>query len=516
MRRGNNVAPFFYVSNFQTCCFTCSGKKLARAALLWTPNDRLSFLLAADGNDGSGGMNPYTTLIDEVPNGAVYGAGYRNSDVSSDPYDSNSGQANQVLVTNSASGVSLTAEYEINDQLALKFIGSDRHSEYRAGLDDDSFVDDFLSFPELGEADQRSYELSLNGEYDKLNFVAGLYQFEEDGSNFQDPTIFLGGPGDFLLRQDLKSVAVYASVGFQITDGFHLSGGVRNTQDDKTAAININSGLIDTSASRDWSQTSWDLSATFDLGQRMNIYGTIQSGYQSGQFPARPFCLFGFLDFTQPGNVSQPNCFVANDNITAINYEAGLKGLITDNLQLSLAVFYTEYTDLPYQVSTTIGGGFNTVNIIVDQTSTGLELEGSWAVTDRFLIHGSLGYINVDVDDPDAVAPLTPEMTASLSPEYTFSAGSGEVTIRVDYSYRYSMWGEPSDDPGRFTKIDSRSLVNADIAYRPDNGDWTLAFYAKNMTDERYDNARLNTNDYIIKILSNDIREYGLRFIRAF
>jgi len=59
MRRGNNVAPFFYVSNFQTCCFTCSGKKLARAALLWTPNDRLSFLLAADGNDGSGGMNPY-------------------------------------------------------------------------------------------------------------------------------------------------------------------------------------------------------------------------------------------------------------------------------------------------------------------------------------------------------------------------------------------------------------------------------------------------------------------------
>ena len=450
MRRGNNVAPFFYVSNFQTCCFTCSG------------------------------------------------------------------QANQVLVTNEARGVSLTADFEVNDELSVKFIASDRHSEYRAGLDDDSFIDDFLSFPELGEADQRSYELSLSGEYDKLNFVAGLYYFEEDGSNYQDPTIFLGGPGDFLLGQDLESVAVYANVGYQLTDRFHVSDGLRNTQDDKSATININSGLIDTGESRDWSQTSWNVAATFDFNQSMNIYGTIQSGYQSGQFPARPFCLFGFLDFSQPGNVSQPNCFVANDNITAVNYETGLKGVIADRLQLSTAVFYTEYTDLPYQASTTAGAGFNTVNIIVDQTSTGVEFEGSWAITDDFRIHGSLGYINVDIDDPDAVAPLTPDMTASLSPEYSFSAGDGSVTIRADFSYRDTMWGEPSDDPGRFTKIDSRSLINADIAYRPEDGDWTLAFYAKNLTDERYDNARLNTNDYIIRILSNDIREYGLRFIREF
>ena len=37
-----------------------------------------------------------------------------------------------------------------------------------------------------------------------------------------------------------------------------------------------------------------------------------------------------------------------------------------------------------------------------------------------------------------------------------------------------------------------------------------------NVTDERYDNARLNANDYVLRILSNDIREYGLRFARKF
>jgi iron complex outermembrane receptor protein len=488
----------------------------ARAALLWTPSERFSLLIAADGNDGSGGMNPYTTLIDELPNGAVYGAGYRNSDLAADPYDSNSGQANQVLVTNEARGVSLTADFGITDDMSLKFIASDRTSEYRSGLDDDSLFDDFLSFPELGTADQRSYELQLSGDYDRLNFVAGLYQFEEEGANDQNPTVFLGGLGDFLLSQELKSVAVYGNVGYQLTDRLNISGGLRHTEDEKDAAININSGLIDTFASDDWSETSWDVAATFDMNNRMNVYGAIQSGYQSGQFPARPFCLFGFLDFTQPGNVSQPNCFVATDNITALNYEAGIKGLVTDNLRLSVAVFYTDYSDLPYQVSTTAGAGFDTRNIIVDQTSTGIEVEGSWALTDSFLIHGSLGYINVDVDDPDAVAPLTPDYTASLSPEYVFSAANGEFTLRFDYSYRGSMYGEPTADPGRLTEIDSRSLINMDFAYRPENGDWTLAFYGKNLTDERYDNARLNTSDYIIQILSNDIREYGVRFIQAF
>lgn len=486
----------------------------ARGALLWTPTDRFSLLVAADGNDGSGGMNPYTTLIDELPNGAVYQAGYRNSDLAADPYDSNSGQANQVLVTNSAYGISLTAEFDINDELALKLIASDRHSEYRSGLDDDSFFDDFLAFPELGFADQKSFELQLNGNYDRWDFVAGLYSFEEEGSNDQNPYTFNGGPGDFLLGQDLESFAVYANVGFQVTDSIRLSGGLRQTEDEKTATINIVSGLIDTSASDDWSETSWDLAVTFDLNERLNVYGAIQNGYQSGQFPARPFCLFGFI--AAPGVIIEPNCFVATDNITALNYEAGIKGLPFDNLQLSIAVFYTDYSDLPYQVSTTTGGGFDTRNIIVDQTSSGLEIEGSWGISDGFLLHGSLGLINVDVDDPDAVAPLTPELTFSLSPEYTFSAGDGDVTIRADYSYRGEMFGEPTDDPGRLTKIDSRSIINMDIAYRPQDGNWTLAVYGKNLTDERYDNARLNTGDYVLRILSNDIREYGVRFIQEF
>ncbi|MDH3766912.1 MAG: TonB-dependent receptor plug domain-containing protein, partial [Gammaproteobacteria bacterium] len=49
----------------------------SRLAFQWNPTDRLSLLLTADGNQGRNGMRPYTTLIDELPNGAVFGAGFR-------------------------------------------------------------------------------------------------------------------------------------------------------------------------------------------------------------------------------------------------------------------------------------------------------------------------------------------------------------------------------------------------------------------------------------------------------
>jgi iron complex outermembrane recepter protein len=489
----------------------------ARVALLWNVSDDLSLLFAADGNDGDNGLRPYTTLIDELPNGAVFQAGFRNSDLAADPYDNNTGQVAQTGVSNQAYGLSVTADYVISPELSARLIASDRHSEYETGLDDDSFFEDFLSFPETGFADQTSIELQLNGEFGQWDFVSGLYFFDEEGLNDQDPTIFLGGPGTFTLGQDMSSRALYGNVGYQVSDELRVSGGLRYTEDEKDATANINDSLIDTGASRDWEEVSWELAATWDLGDRLNVYGTVQNGYQSGQFPPRPFCLFASLDFTQPGNVSQPNCFVANDNVTAVNYEAGIKGQPIDILQMSVSVFFTQYSDLPYQVSTTAGAGFDTRNIIVDQDSFGVEWEGILLVTDAFSVHSSLGYINADVDDPDAVAPLTPEYTFSLSPEYSWPmAGGGELVFRADYSYRDDMFGEPSDDPGRFTHIDSRSLLNVDVAYTSADGEWTLGAYGRNVFDERYDNARLNVVDYVLVMLSNDASEFGLRFSRGF
>ena len=488
----------------------------ARVALKWTPTETFSLLLTADANEGDNGLRPYTTLIDELPNGAVYQAGFRNADLAPDPYDNNTGQEDQIAVTNEANGFSLTADWLMSDQLAAKLIFSDRHSEYRAGLDDDALFENFLSFPEDGEADQTSAELQINGIYERFDFVAGLYYFDESGSNLQDPNVFLGGAGTYFLDQDVTSRAIYGNIGFQLNDQFRLAGGLRFNRDEKNAFVDINH-FVSTAGQRDWSETSWDLSGVYQLANGMSLYGAIQNGYQSGQFPPRAYCLFGNLAVGQPGNVTADNCFVAGDNITAQNYEIGLKGQPLDNLSIAVGVFHTQYSDLPYQVSTTSGAGFDTRNIIVDQDSNGIEWESTLLLGDAFRLHASVGFIDVDVDDPVAVAPLTPEWTAALSPEYTVElAGGGSLLLRADWSYRDEMFGEPTPDPSRFTRIDSRALLNLNVTYQSENGNWSLGAYGRNVTDERYDQGRLNTGDYVLVMLSNDASEFGLRFTQHF
>ncbi len=442
-----------------------------------------------------------------MPSGAVFAAGYRNADVAADPYDNNTGQAAQAQTSNAARGVSLTAVWDLSDRLTARTIGSARRSEYQAGLDDDGLFDDYLSFPEDGHADQSSVEVQLLGDFDHWSFVAGAYRFSEDGANVQDPTVFLGFKGAFQLTQALDSTAFFASLNRAVTERWRLSAGVRTTRDEKRASTDVGTGLV--RAARSWLETSWDVAIHHSVNDYLSAYATVQSGYQSGEFPARPYCLF-----------SDPGCFVAGDNVTALNYEIGIKGQPRDRLELSIAAFHTQYDDLPYQVSTTAGAGFTTVNLIVTQRTAGLEFEGTLYMTDALRLQFALGRIDVDVDRRQGVrpvAPLTPKLTVSISPEYRHSLASGaEVAARLDYSYRAAMWGEPSSDPARLTRIASRGLANFHVGFTAADGAWTAAIYGRNVGDVRYDNARLNTGDYVLRILSNDASEFGLRLEHRF
>lgn len=506
-----------------------------RVAAKWTPTDDFSMTFTYDKNDGEGGLRPYTTLIDEVPTGLLYATGARNSDLADNPFDNAGGfyidqdgnYINQAGVFNQADGWSITADWAMSDTLAWKLIYSDRGSKYGSGLDDDSigsvagdlnlpFGEDaalrnlwengvMFQYPETGFADQKSAELQLFGTFDSWDFVAGLYSFEESGGNDQETTFFWAFPyGMHINRQDAESRAIYGNFGFQATERLRLSAGARYTEDEKDAWTSVG---VESSASRDWDETSWELAASWQTGNGMNLYGTIQNGYQSGQFPARPYCLFG-----------DPDCYVATDNVTATNYEVGLKGRPVSSLSMSAAIFYTDYSDLPYQVSDNSGGGFNTVNLVVDQTSIGFEWESTWVPTDTFSLHAALGYIDVDVDDPNpaVAAPLTPEWTLSISPEFTQQlSNGGRIIWRADVSYRDDMYGQPySNVP--LTNIDSRTLLNIDIAYHDPNDRWLLGFYGRNVTDEKYDNARLLPTDYVLVILNNDRSEFGLRWMYNF
>ena len=500
-----------------------------RLSVKYNASEDLRLVFTADANDGEGGTRPFTTLIDELPNGRLAQSGLTNADVAADPYDNATSTIETATVSNKANGISLTAEYDINADLGTKFIFSKRSSEYKAGLDDDGTAVKLDHYPERGTADQTSVELQLTGYLGSVDFVTGVYWFNEEGSNRQSDTEaqFNGGTTKLELDQETTSRAVFVNVGYDATDDLRLSGGVRYTEDEKSASTNVFDPVGTIHSSREWDEVSYEVAANYTFENGLNWYGTVQTGYQSGQYPARPYFLIG--QFFGAGGFDNPeaaaivranNAFMASDNISAINYETGFKGQLTDDFSMSVAFFNTEYDDLPYQVNTSTETGFDTNNLIVEQTSRGVEFESTYYVTDNFTLHSSFGFMDVDVEEQNGVkpvAPLTPEWTASLSPSYTFELeNNATVTSRFDVSFRDSMYGEPSSDPLRMTEVDSRTTVNFDISYAPANANWDVSLYGRNIFDERYDDARLNTGDYLLVIKSNDASEFGVRYRATF
>jgi iron complex outermembrane receptor protein len=480
-----------------------------RLAASWTPSERFSLLLSADGSNDRDGLAPYRTLILESPGNLAYDGGLRNSGEAANPYNNNTGQAGQVETTASSYGVGLTAQGVLTDNLTGKLITSYRSSNYTGGLDDDGQIVDFYSYPEHGHATQHSVEAQLNGKFDQLDFVTGVFFFDEEGANIQRPVTFASFPdGYFEQNQRTLSTAVYGNVGYQITPAFRLSGGARYTHDKKHAYADL--GFAPPfSDDRTWSQPTWEVSGTYKLAPLLTAYATISRGYQSGGYPARPY---GGAGTFKPYNP-----------VTATDYEVGIKGEPLPFLQEELTLFDTEYKDLTAQVSEILATGFSTITENAGRArSYGVEWESRARLVEGFFFNTSIGYDNAKYTQVKSGSSLKVGDTPALTPKWTISAGpeyrlallaGGSVAMRVDYSYRSAMEGQPNNDP--LAKIGSRYLVNFDVTYTAASGGWTVGAYGKNVTDQRYVEGKLDVGDYVLNLLSNDASEFGLRFTKT-
>ena len=113
------------------------------------------------------------------------------------------------------------------------------------------------------------------------------------------------------------------------------------------------------------------------------LYASWTQGFRSGGFNIRQ--TVGAL----PGPY---------DEEQADAYEVGFKSEFAANrLRLNGALFYNDYSDL--QRTVVSEEGFQTVLNAAEATISGVELELSWLVTDNFLLQGSYGYIDTELQD---------------------------------------------------------------------------------------------------------------------
>ncbi len=508
-----------------------------RFAAKWDVSSDFNLLLSFDSVDNESGQSPYTIeFTGPVDPNDIFNGDFHLLNpglLPENPDDLGTTVAGLESTAHDGWGASLTAEWIVNQTITAKFIGSYRTSDYEGGLDDDASPLNLSEFPEEGGADQYSLELQINGVYENMDFVSGLYFFNEDGFTKSGPWTFspfntpdgllndgvspsFGGLGFFDLNQETDAYAAYFNMSYDLSDKMSVGGGIRYSKDEKDAnALFPTFEFLPPITGRkfvtaEFSEVTWDINASYKLDSGMNVYGQVQKGYQTGGFPPRPF-----------GGSAQ---FVSFDETTAINYEVGLKGKVTDDLSLLLAVFYTEYTDLALPFSDpTAGGGFVTiVENAGESEAQGIEIEATWQPTDNFTIRTAIGYMDAEITKVDAgvigigegdTPALTPDLTFMIAPSYYMELeNGGSLNFNADYSFRDEMQGQSVFNANEL--IDDRSLVGFNVTYESEAGDWSMTLYGENVFNEVYDQGRLQQTGYVGVVRSNDRSEFGLRFFK--
>ena len=483
-----------------------------RAALRWEPTDRLEFNLAIDGtrlretaccgelievfedslnvgfhNGAIAGGDPASPLFfsdADIPDGEFVDLTTRNFPAELDLW-----------------GISLTTDYEISDNINFKSITAFRDFEAINGRDADHSPLQINETPNILENQQFSQELQLQGAAfaDQLNWILGLYYFDEDGFN-QDNVRFAiieAISGGFT---ESKSYAAFAQTTYNITDRLSVTGGLRWTRDEKE--FTPRAFLVENFAGvpnpldngnpippgfpltpSDTVEQSQEevtpyANISFEMIDGLLTYASYSEGYKSGGFVQRNFPPRADVPIFQPEFVEV--------------WEVGAKFESADGrLRLNAALFNTDYTDLQIQV-------FDGIAPVTQNAAAarirGAELEAKWAPIDGLLVEAGVGYLDAQYTEVDPFATEvslssqlieTPEWSSSLGVAYTIETNDwGAFTPRIDWAYQSETFKDARNTDALFQP--GFHVLNASLRYESPDDLWSAAIIGRNITDERY------------------------------
>lgn len=341
---------------------------------------------------------------------------------------------------------------------------------------------------------QFSQELQFTGSSEKVDFVSGLYFFNETGTDLANveasdlpfiPTFPLLSGGDI----DNTSFAVFGEATLNITDKLHLTGGLRFTSE--TKSFNPNSFAVNHPTPRfitegfrelDFSRVTWRGILAYDVTDNINAYGSVATGFKSGGFDSR---------YTSPTVDNEPTTFDPED---VTNFEIGLKTFIpAADLRLNVAAFTADYQNI--QVQGNPPGQIATVTFNGAEASiSGLEFELDWSPAKNLILNGSLGLLDAKYESLDENTNeftlddkliRTPTSSYNLGISYLFKIGdAGSLLPRVDITSQNNIHFEPANNDLIFE--DGYNNVNAMLTYRTKNKKINLTVGVINLTDERY------------------------------
>jgi len=371
-------------------------------------------------------------------------------------------------------------------------------------LDDD--LSSHIGFPFQQNTDQEQFsqEITLSSNLgDAVEYVVGGFYFRED-LNLDSAFVF-----PFRVAADTESFAAFGQATVDVTDRARLTGGIRYTTESRDfEGINFTSGLTstdpddgDTVVDNDFDNVSFTGKIDYDATDDVLLFASYSTGFKGSGFS--PDC-FG-----------PTACFLPVNEEEVQTIEVGFKSqFANDRVQFNGTYFFNTYDDL--QIGATVPGlGFTRFN--VDEAEIqGLEFDLRFRPNERFELTANLGLLDAEytqlteqqaggLTNASAGCPGTtplagqalincaldldlknaPDYKANIAAIYTYPLSAGDLTLSGDVSFEDDHFTLVANSPeSAFSRIPT--LINARVAFTPDDSFWNVALWAKNLTDEEY------------------------------
>ena len=372
------------------------------------------------------------------------------------------------------------------------------------------------NFEVLFDGEQFSQEFQLSGLTlnDRLQWLVGLYYFEEDTAmlDIVDFPRFLITSGATVQN---SSTALFGQFTYDLTDKASLTVGARST-DEKLDSIvddtnqHVRALLIppaggfvpfplppaqgairilpNNTYEADESRAEPYLNFAYRWSENLMGYISYAEGFKGG----------GFTQRIAPGN----DVFTFGPEFAEV-IEVGVKWSDADNrIRVTGSLFWTDYKDLQVPVSTRLGGSIENAS---DAEIDGGELELAAALTERWQVAVGLGHLNAGYNNvrpevqfsADNILPSAMDWQTNASLIYTAPVATGTVVARLDHNYVDEHYENAQNLEG--TLLPSWSNFNAAVTFYHGSDRWEAALEGRNITDQ------LIIEDITGNILSNGV-----------
>ncbi|HET6524333.1 TonB-dependent receptor [Sphingopyxis sp.] len=521
---GNTLAARFSYANIQQDGFVKNlgtgvkrwgdkDRQAMRADVLWQPSDAFSLRYGYDRSE-----------IEDTP---IYVAFSPLHPLKAPRPKAGSPLVRDLLPNDITSqGHSLIAEWNAADALTVRSITGYRklsnfqNQDYLSGV---TGPDPLQKNSSLTKQDQWSQELQLVGDlFDRqLEYVAGVYYFSEDGSNFSNsysPPRLTRSFTTATIANESWAVFGQATYSPEWLDRrLHLTVGARHSWDEREATLRretqVNAGPIAPvpgfgDGSRKFTDFSPSFVIAYDVADDVNIYAKAVKGYKSGGYNIRASSIPRFNE----GFGSE----------TLWSYELGLKSQwLDDRLRLNVAAFQSKYKDIQINVQS------DPTNVRITDvlnagkaTVKGVEVDLTLAPTRdlRFGIH--YGYLDAQYDqiidaagdDISADYRFTnaPKNTLAFDANYTLpDLPVGTLSANVNYTMQSDKFTGSTIAGGKFITGDY-GLLNArlTLAEIPGVDGVRVGLWGRNLTDTEYYIMQFNIG--LPGALFGEPRTYGV------